>query len=534
MKHCTLFVIVCAAALRVSAQGTWNLDGNFVLPGQFLGSTNFEAVEIWADSYRILRLEPDPGGAFAGNIVGGFISNRVEQPDSGGNVIVGGGFFAGHNVIRPNSRGNFIGAGSAHQIGPGINDGVIGGGFGNTVQSFNSFIGGGHFNTIFQNAADSSIVGGDRNAIHSNALVSVIAGGSFNTIRQGGAFIGGGIGNAIGSNSGYGIIVGGLQNSVENDAFGSFIGGGFLHTNRGEYSFIGGGYQNASDGQMSTVPGGYLNSALGDYSFAAGLGARALHEGTFVWADAPGTGFLPSPFFSSTSSNQFLVRAQGGVGINTPAPNAGLHIKKEPIPPGGTLALEGATHTYLTFFPDGVAAGRKGFLGFAAADTANLTLANEAARGHILLFPFSGNVGIGTSTPANKLHVAGGVTATSFNTSSDRHAKTNLQPVDVREVLAKVTQLPIARWTFKDSPDGEHMGPMAQDFHAAFGLGTCDTTITSVDPDGVALAAIQGLNQKLTEELQRRDSENADLKRELGELRQLIHSFSQKFEERAR
>jgi hypothetical protein len=43
------------------------------------------------------------------------------------------------------------------------------------------------------------------------------------------------------------------------------------------------------------------------------------------------------------------------------------------------------------------------------------------------------------------------------------------------------------------------MGPMAQDFKAAFGVGESDTGITSVDADGVALAAIKGLNQKLEE-----------------------------------
>ena len=55
-------------------------------------------------------------------------------------------------------------------------------------------------------------------------------------------------------------------------------------------------------------------------------------------------------------------------------------------------------------------------------------------------------------------------------------------------------------WNFKDLHDGRHMGPMAQDFYAAFGLGNSDRTITSVDPDGVELAAIQGLNQKLEEQ----------------------------------
>ncbi len=63
---------------------------------------------------------------------------------------------------------------------------------------------------------------------------------------------------------------------------------------------------------------------------------------------------------------------------------------------------------------------------------------------------------------------------------------------------------------------------MAQDFKAAFGLGETDKGICTVDADGVALAAIQGLNQKLTEELKRRDAENAELNQRLTALEQII------------
>lgn len=54
--------------------------------------------------------------------------------------------------------------------------------------------------------------------------------------------------------------------------------------------------------------------------------------------------------------------------------------------------------------------------------------------------------------------------------------------------------LPIARWNYKhDSADTPHLGPVAQDFHQAFGLGADDKHIATVDADGVALAAIQAL-----------------------------------------
>jgi hypothetical protein len=136
----------------------------------------------------------------------------------------------------------------------------------------------------------------------------------------------------------------------------------------------------------------------------------------------------------------------------------------------------------------------------------------------------NGFVGIGTIAPTNKLHVSGGVSATVFVTTSDRNAKENFQPVNPRAVLEKVAALPITTWTYKEMPDGRHMGPMAQDFHAAFGLGGSDKTITTIDPDGVALAAIQGLDQKVEE----KEARIAILEKELAELKKLILNLMQK------
>ncbi len=131
----------------------------------------------------------------------------------------------------------------------------------------------------------------------------------------------------------------------------------------------------------------------------------------------------------------------------------------------------------------------------------------------------NGNISIGNITPTNKLHVAGGVSATAFVSTSDRHAKENFAPVNTQEVLAKVAALPLTTWTFKELHDGRHLGPMAQDFYAAFGLGGSDTTITSIDPDGVALAAIQGLNQKVESERQKAEKEREQLRTENEELK---------------
>ena len=69
--------------------------------------------------------------------------------------------------------------------------------------------------------------------------------------------------------------------------------------------------------------------------------------------------------------------------------------------------------------------------------------------------------------------------------------------------------MPITTWKFKSEDDNvSHIGPVAQDFMAAFGYGGDDDThITATDADGVALAAIQGLNEKLTQELDAKQAE---------------------------
>ncbi|MBC8095150.1 MAG: tail fiber domain-containing protein, partial [Akkermansiaceae bacterium] len=140
-----------------------------------------------------------------------------------------------------------------------------------------------------------------------------------------------------------------------------------------------------------------------------------------------------------------------------------------------------------------------------------------------VLNPVGNNVGIGIVNPTNKLHVAGGVSATAFVAISDRNAKEDFAPVAARDVLNKVLALPVSTWKFKELQDGRHMGPMAQDFHAAFGLGGSDTTITTVDSDGVALAAIQGLNQKVNSENAALRADNAELKQRLEALEKIIH-----------
>ncbi|MBL9105610.1 MAG: tail fiber domain-containing protein [Myxococcales bacterium] len=98
---------------------------------------------------------------------------------------------------------------------------------------------------------------------------------------------------------------------------------------------------------------------------------------------------------------------------------------------------------------------------------------------------------------------------------SDRNAKTEFAAIDPAEVLRRVAGLEITTWRYKQDPQGiRHLGPMAQDFKAAFGLGEGDTRIFPLDATGVSMAAIQALraeNEALRDRL-------ADVERRLATL----------------
>lgn len=88
-------------------------------------------------------------------------------------------------------------------------------------------------------------------------------------------------------------------------------------------------------------------------------------------------------------------------------------------------------------------------------------------------------------------------------------------------------QIPISRWSYKaQDPRIEHIGPMSQDFYAAFGLGADDKHISTVDADGVALAAMQGLYEMLRE----RDAEIAEIKKQNSQLQERLSALEKLFE----
>jgi hypothetical protein len=100
--------------------------------------------------------------------------------------------------------------------------------------------------------------------------------------------------------------------------------------------------------------------------------------------------------------------------------------------------------------------------------------------------------------------------------NSDVNAKQDIEPLDGQKVLDRLAQLEISEWSYIDDPKTRHIGPMAQDFRAAFGLGHTNKGISTLDSSGVALAAIK----ELIEENVSLREDNALLKKRLDSMEQ--------------
>jgi len=114
------------------------------------------------------------------------------------------------------------------------------------------------------------------------------------------------------------------------------------------------------------------------------------------------------------------------------------------------------------------------------------------------------------------------VNGSSWTCSSDRAMKENFQPVDSQVILDRLSRIPVQTWNAKGTdPTVKHLGPTAQDFYAAFGLGDDDKSISTIDLDGVSLVAIQGLyklNQEHTQTIEALQAENTGLHDQMEDL----------------
>lgn len=517
-------------------------------------------------------------GSGVSNQIGDGSSNTVIVGGRGNQVGAGSGAAGIHggwgNIVGQHSSGAFIGGGTQTQLGDGSVRSVVTGGWQNYIGGDtrpvavtisqeitdgtsntlflseaapgNSFVGGGWSNRIGVNAPSCTIVGGTSNRIGDatpllpfieNAptadgdcfigggrgnrvtqveTASVITGGSSNVLLGDGAvrFIGGGRLNSI-TDGTSNTIIAGEQNTINTGSSYSLIGGGWNNDLTGGYGVIAGGFNNTSGAAHAFIGGGKDNEASGATSaIQGGSGNSAAGSLAAVGGGEFNSAFGTKSFVGGGAGNQASGETSA-VGGGTGNQATGLHAT---IPGGDSNSAAQRA------FAAGTRAKAVNTGAFVWADSTAADFTSTA--NDQFLIRAGGGVGIGKNNPTQALDVVGNIVATGTITgSSDRHVKENFTTVNPREVLEKVTAMPVQRWNYIGEPGTPHIGPVAQDFHAAFAVGVDEKHISMVDADGVALAAIQGLHQKMQDELQRRDTENADLKKENASLKHRLESL---------
>ncbi len=496
----------------------WKITGNTgTTPGtQFLGTADNQALELKVNNQRALRVQP---GDSAPNLVGGFAGNVIPGGASG-SVIAGGG---------ANDFTNSI-AGASYAA-----------------------IGGGRNNQILAAAASDSVIGGGANHRIEGAFRATIAGGD---------------GNLIQTNNTWGTIGGGLDNHILANSYAATVAGGRdnLINPGSDSAFIGGGKQNTANGAYATILGGRLNEAT-NHALAAGHRARASHSGAFVWADSTDADF------ASTTTNQFNVRASGGVrfvtggagitldgqplatgtnfarlnasqaftgtnlfterlGIGVTSPLRSLHVRDISGGLGGDIQV-GSTSadgtSKLVHFGDIHASGR----GYVAVGETGADDRMELTAGTFVFTNLSqsGRVGIGRLPTANKLEVEGDAsktTAGSWVANSDARIKEDIQPVTgALDTLAKV-RLVSFRYTddyraaHPGVADRRYLNVVAQEFREVFPEHVKSSGEKLPDGSEILQVDTYPLTIYTAAAVQELRAENAALKARIEKLEQLL------------
>ncbi len=382
------------------------------------------------------------------------------------------------------------------------------GGEGNLVNAgTHDFVGGGYYNTISGTAAHATIAAGEHNGISQND--GFIGGGNNNVIGNyaTAATIAGGENNGISLTGIDGSIGGGNGNAVTAEA--STVAGGSANDNYGGYALIGGGASNGiqATGSYSVVGGGTANSISATYAAIAGGEHNTVSgEGGYIggggYNAASGEGAIVDGGFNSTATGTFATI------------------------PGGYVNSAGGTYS----FAAGARASAAQTGTFVWSDGSDGDTILTSSRAYQFLARASGGVTFWTnaaSTVGATLAPGSGTWAS----ASDRHMKTDIAQIDDAKVLDKVAALPISRWSYKSERGVRHVGPMAQDFYAAFGVGEDDKHITSIDEDGVALSAIKALhaeNARLRARLAAESRHDRRVDRELAQLRAAVRTLAQR------
>jgi hypothetical protein len=332
------------------------------------------------------------------------------------------------------------------------------GGSRNSAMAIHATVGGGHENVA--SVEQTTISGGHRNA--ASGPRATVAGGYGNMASRVDATVSGGGGNTAGGT--HATVSGGSRNVAS--GYDATVSGGSFNLASGTQSVVGGGYGNQATDFDTTVAGGAGNTAGGTY---AAVGGGLSNGAVASYATVSGG-------YRNTASGSYSTVPGGS--LNQAAADlslaAGQRATVDPAHRGAFLYADASDYDFHS--------------------TAANEFAVRATGGVRFVTGLDGGGG-----PAIGVALAPG--SGSWSSLSDRGLKTNVTPVDGSMILEQLAQLPVSTWSYTgQDPSFRHIGPVAQDFYAAFGVGEDEAYISAIDADGVALAAIQGLYQLVQEQ----------------------------------
>lgn len=529
--------VTCVA--DIDSEEFWKLDGNSGTSPimNFLGTIDDQPLDIRVHDQRALRIEPN---AASPKLIGGFNGNSVSGTSEG--ITIGGGGASGQahfgsgdygtiggglgNVVR--GEYSTISGGESNIANP--LGSTVGGGKSNTASGVHSTVGGGQNNETNGSSEGGTISGGINNFTQHNYTTigggldnnagggsSVVGGGRENSASGTNGTVSGGRGNSSVSNATVGggtdNIAGGVSSTIggggSNDAIGNWstIGGGANNTASDFFPTVGGGESNIAGNRLATVGGGTGNEAMGvESTVSGGTGNHATGTQSTVSGGQRNTATayrstVGGGFFNNATAENATIAG----GRNNTAKGEFSTV------PGGFANLAAGDYSFASGRSSEVSASHDGTFLFSDSNTSAFTsaAANEFA------VRATGGVRFHSGLAPSGVTLAPG--AGSWSSLSDGNAKFNFAAVNQRHILERLAQVDIGTWGYKTQDESiRHIGPTAQDFYSAFNVGEDPKRISTVDADGVALAAIQGLYQIVQE----KDAQIAGLESRLAALEQ--------------
>jgi trimeric autotransporter adhesin len=463
----------------LAASRFWQLAGNAATtnpPTDFLGTTDNQPLIFKVNGQQALLLQPD---STSPNVVGGSSANSVAAGKRGATIGGGGKTNAGNSVA-----GDFgtVGGGQGSTA---SDLGTVGGGQGSTAGHF-ATVAGGNNNTA---SGEYSTASGESNTASG---LSATAFGAFSTASGTGSTASGAFSTASGPDS----TASGYTNKASGNYSTAF---GFTNTASGIASTASGNTNSAS-GNYSTAFG-FTNTASGIASTASGYNSSAGgNYSTAFGAYSQASGNYSTAFGNSNTASGIASTAFGTLNQDGGASSFA----------GGNSGVVQAGHDNTFLWSDGNA-------GSTAPTAFTSSAANQFDVRSTGGVTFQTNPG-GTFSTGCQLAAGGGA----WSCTSDRNAKTGFASISDQQLLRRLAALAIRSWSYKTDPAHvRHIGPTAQDFKSAFGVGNDPRSIGVLDESGVALAGVKGVYQLVQQQqtlMHRQQAEITSLQADLTHL----------------